>query len=1140
MLPFDEKKYPASKRIGVSSEVTLVTRIKSGRVEGEYRTYRKRLEDVLDDVQWRESQGLETPVGLLRQIHFARWVIIERPGSEADLLFASNFDGDMKHYFRTFSLQLTGDIDRVWQNCEGYPGARDFDRLWQYVKDHQIQTRLFYSAYPTVTMPRVKMLAKLNEAGEEAPALAFAALAQSLQRGPPPVAPRQPPFAAHANGPPTTLDQAEIQANILGSPPWEQAEYRFFNVEDPAKFRTALGRLAAAGSRVGFITAADYAQSKQQKALTRSLNIAFSWRGLEQLGAAKAYRDAMPLPFREGMAERAEILGDEGEAAPAQWQGMLGHSDVHVVISAFAMGGDLKDYWRQIRECASEQADAADSPHLPGCKMVHREQGQRREGGYEAFGFRDGIGQPVIAGLDRANGDDAIAPGEFILGYGDIDHNDQIAESTVGPSFRSFCLNGTYMVFRKIEQNVDAFQAAAGVGDVAARLFGRRTDGSSLAVADPETATALSNRQLDDFHYNEDADGLKCPVGSHARRINPRTPEARRHRIIRRGIPYADPVDKSVGMLFVCFNARIDSQFEFLQSEWCRKGDFLGGFTQARDPIIGGGGLFFDPKDVAPRRLESFAIVRGGEYLFVPGMTALRGLASGAFDTAPTDAVASEIRGPAPTADQTFDPVERLKDTMMAETLLNTRDIEKREVAWASGKRQAVYYVACRDHVEQILKNDMTFPSAYYADKLAKLLAGYEFKTWLRSGETTPVDLHPLRRFMLGMTSADEEKQKRLAILKQAMGGASDLDRLRAQIGQAVEPFAEDVASQVIATAGKGGGFDVVQLIAYGLPLANAHVNFGYPTAKVHSEAYKTVYFERPSIEEARAVGFLRLFKDGPDLPPELSLLAQSIAIFLLIDFYNTPEALQFARVAVNEMLNQLGAEAKAEEDRIAAGAPRKTLLSRLLQCRPAGVDAATHRIRIGMIVAEFVVGGFVTAATGIAKVVDNLLSHSVAMDAARAAITERNDAKLNAVILEILRVDPVAPVIVRSCPDGASLQVKGAPVSIEAGSLIFLLMRAAMMDPFPDPLLAKVGLEGFVFDGPPEVQSALDRLRPLVFGDGAHGCLGTETVLAEIRGVLKQLLALPQLRRAAGPAGRLQLRTTVPLPVALHVRFGP
>ena len=215
MIAFNEAKYPTSKRVGAVSEVTLITPIKSGRVEGEYRTYKQRLENVLDDVQQRELVGLPTPVSLLRQIHFARWVILDVPGRAGNLLFTSNFDGEMKLYFRNFALELTDDIDRVWSNCEGYPGAKDFDRLWRYVKEHQINTRLFYSAYPTLTMPQIERLDALRngfdeflrkeggrlESAEEiarnAEDLAkdFKALLESARLAKPPVAPEQPESA---------------------------------------------------------------------------------------------------------------------------------------------------------------------------------------------------------------------------------------------------------------------------------------------------------------------------------------------------------------------------------------------------------------------------------------------------------------------------------------------------------------------------------------------------------------------------------------------------------------------------------------------------------------------------------------------------------------------------------------------------------------------------------------------------------------------------------------------------------------------------------------------------------------------------------------------------------------------------------
>ena len=327
MIPFDETNYPTSKRIGVVTEVTLITRIKSGRVEGEYRTYRKRLQDVLDDVQRRELLRLPTPVSLIRQIHFARWVIIDRPGMPAELLFTSNFDGEMKSYFRSFALQLTSDIDAVWENCEDYPGAKDFDRLWQFVKQHQINTSTFYCAYPNLTMPQILKLQELKQdfddfvrkptvAAPQPASLqgiakipdtcghALEAFLNHVYECKPPQAPEQPTSRpARAEAPQLRL--RDIQSNLLGSPPWRRIAYRFLTIDDPQAFREGLTRLLEAGGGVDFISAEPFAQRKARNAtrLKRALNIAFTWTGLERLGLAKEHLDSMPLAFRQGMAD---------------------------------------------------------------------------------------------------------------------------------------------------------------------------------------------------------------------------------------------------------------------------------------------------------------------------------------------------------------------------------------------------------------------------------------------------------------------------------------------------------------------------------------------------------------------------------------------------------------------------------------------------------------------------------------------------------------------------------------------------------------------------------------------------------------------------------------------------------------------
>jgi Dyp-type peroxidase family len=1207
MIAFDEEKYPVSKRVGVVSEVTLITPIKRGRVEGEYRTYRQRLENVLDDVQQRELADLPTPVSLLRQIHFARWVILDAPGRAGDLLFTSNFDGDMKLYFRNFALELTGDIDRVWSNCEGYPGARDFDRLWRYVKEHQINTRLFYSAYPMLTMPEIERLDALRkgfgeflrkegrrlqspeEIARNAESLAkdFTGLLESARLEKPPVAPEQPDRACGRRAKSRELERSRIQANVLGSPPWKQAGYYFLRIDDAQAFRKGLWNLLSLGERIGFVTADHFERHRRTKGLTKALNIAFTWSGLKALGLAEEYLDGMPLAFRQGMAERAAILDDVGDWAPNRWEGALGRKDIHVLVAASCDAGDVAEYWEQIRKAAQGGAQPESCADFIGCALIHQELGERIEknpevreseakeqllakrfvlpegagqpeiegagptqappasasaaGGseanerffYEPFGFRDGVGQPEIEGADPAQAPTAraIAAGEFILGYPDVDGNDQIAEDFVGAPFRALCDNGTYMVFRKIEQHVTAFEEALGKGDLATRAIGRRRDGVSLVVDKPP-----SLGDIDAFDYRDDPDGLKCPFASHARRVNPRNDESRRHRIIRRGIPYKD--GNKQGMLFVCFNARIETQFEFLQSEWCRKGDFLGYFTEARDPAVGGGGSFVDPRTPLPYSLNSFVTVKGGDYFFLPGMAALDGVVHGAFD-APTTAL------PLPQATvqaspESFDPVSYAGDGALIADLLTNRRIEARRVAWPSGRRQAVYYVACRDHLRKILADDATFTSAQYARKLEGLLHDYDYGAWLRPGEKKGPEHLLFQRFMLGMSADDPEKEARRLILSRAFA-ASTLEEVRKGIGDCVGPIARAVVASAIRMGENSGGFDLVNPIGYGVPLACAVKHFGFPNLKGFSDAYKALYFERTSIAEVRGLGFLQEFPKGAALsalPPELFALAHAIAVFLLIDQYDTPSTLELARVAVKEFLNRLGEEVLAEQDRIAAGSPYPTLLSRLLQSPAEGVDPITFRVRVGMIVAELVVGGVDTTAKGITNVVDCLLSNPQALQLAQKAVHANDDQTLDNIILEALRLEPVADLIVRECPKGAVLALSNGAFQFEAGSRLFLIPPAAMRDPGADPLPSGVDLGKFVLSQAEDVRRALDPIRRLAFGDGPHGCLGTEMVVSEIREVLKQLVRLKNLRRAAGPTGQKQ--ESLDLPVSLDVRFDP
>ena len=131
--------------------------------------------------------------------------------------------------------------------------------------------------------------------------------------------------------------------------------------------------------------------------------------------------------------------------------------------------------------------------------------------------------------------------------------------------------------------------------------MGRWPDGTPLSVSPdgPDPAISGDPARINDFRFADDPDGLRCPVGAHIRRANPRDGAGvggamtTRHRIMRRGLPYGPRLDPDAGddgvdrgLVFVCFAADIERQFEFLQRRWLNDGDVLG-LAGDPDPLLG-------------------------------------------------------------------------------------------------------------------------------------------------------------------------------------------------------------------------------------------------------------------------------------------------------------------------------------------------------------------------------------------------------------------------------------------------------------------------------------------------------------------------------------------------------------------------
>ena len=409
---------------------------------------------------------------------------------------------------------------------------------------------------------------------------------------------------------------------------------------------------------------------------TRCLNVALTAAGLTALGVADTDLRTFPPPFREGMAapHRRNILGDVGPNDPEGWEwGGPRQPAVHVLLMVFAEDDATFD---MVEPDERARAEAA------GLEVIRRLvpeplPGKQNVGkfGLEHFGFADGMSQPAIAGTrqaDRLKGDDArrtvIAAGEFVLGY-----ENGYGQLTTWPRITStagggpdFGRNGTFLVFRHLKQDVAAFwgyvdartRHADGTSNpearekLAAKMVGRWPSGAPLVKAphrdDPELGADNS------FAYRAwDPDGERCPVSAHIRRTNPRDSlegdpaEAQKlanlHRIMRRARVYGPGIDDPFGpddgvdrgLFFLCLNANIERQFEFMQDTWCNNPKFGGRYDEI-DPVIGnqaedGGNFTVQGRPVRRRYtgLPTFVTTRGGEYFFLPGVRALRCLAAG-------------------------------------------------------------------------------------------------------------------------------------------------------------------------------------------------------------------------------------------------------------------------------------------------------------------------------------------------------------------------------------------------------------------------------------------------------------------------------------------------------------------------------
>ena len=435
------------------------------------------------------------------------------------------------------------------------------------------------------------------------------------------------------------LEFDDIQHILLTRAPALTGRYEFLSFRNPAGGRAWLAAILEK------VQSAQEARASVEQD-TRWVSVAFTWNGLRALGLDETSLATFPEEFKQGMTARAEVLADTGANHPDTWVGALAGPELHAIVILFA-----RDAEQRRRSQGEHQKLIAQLDGVAVLSSLDLEASPPFDYAHDHFGYRDRLSQPVIegSGEEPTPGSGApLKPGEFILGYPDED-----GPPANLPQPEILSRNGSYMAYRRLQEHVGAFRdflrqhgrTAEEQELVAAKLMGRWRSGAPLVLAPDKDDPALGAdmQRNNDFNYKQmDPHGYAVPLGSHMRRMNPRDTAANmnRRRMIRRGATYGPPlpegapedgVERGIAAFVIC--ASLIRQFEFAQNVWANDKNFheLG---NERDPIIGNQDGTLEYK--IPRRpirkkitgLPAFTSVRGGAYFFLPGLKALRYLAT--------------------------------------------------------------------------------------------------------------------------------------------------------------------------------------------------------------------------------------------------------------------------------------------------------------------------------------------------------------------------------------------------------------------------------------------------------------------------------------------------------------------------------
>ncbi len=504
---------------------------------------------------------------------------------------------------------------------------------------------------------------------------------------------------------PGKLALKNIQGNILGGFNKDFQTFIFLKFKSAAGGRAWINEISDGDNEVGIAKSSSKdvlcfngqfkalkAEGKQPEFFIDAAwtNIAISFHGLKKLAIPAADLQSFPAAFKAGMAARKNVIGDLEASDPSHWEAPFGSPNVHALMVVAADDA--------AKLAARVSLIVGSATFIHGVKVLHTIEGRTRmdlpgQPGHEHFGFKDGVSQPGIRGVNLPDdpvgnpdqghpGQDLLWPGEFVLGYPtqietadpDIDglNTNPGMPSVSGPSWT---VDGSYLVFRKLAQDVPGFRAHVGALAAAqglhpdlmgAKLVGRykrgcpiekrsfQPDPFAVSPTDPDIAlpgVGDSDTLNNNFEFkDDDASGAICPLAAHIRKAYPRDEvtlappnegnsesDTQTHRLLRRGIPFggsfgatqAGGATDPRGLLFQCYQKDIENQFEFVQKNWVNASTFPpigGGGNPGEDPIIAqsASGPFQLEPGQPSITVEHFVTTNGGEYFFAPSIDALQ------------------------------------------------------------------------------------------------------------------------------------------------------------------------------------------------------------------------------------------------------------------------------------------------------------------------------------------------------------------------------------------------------------------------------------------------------------------------------------------------------------------------------------